>query len=107
MLNIPQKNGYKSLSIPFTWRNAWSLWFISYFSYLQTKFWILCLNYPYVCYFGFFLFYKNRPGVPMFFLYVNPLSSRAFFGRFYWIFEFVTEFLRNGSTELQSFVYIL
>ena len=39
---------------------------------------------------------------------LNPLSARAFFGLFlkkYRKFEFVTQFLRNGSTKIQSFVY--
>ena len=38
---------------------------------------------------------------------INPLSARAFFGAFfkYRKFDFVTQFLRNGSTKMQSFVY--
>ena len=39
---------------------------------------------------------------------INPLSARAFFWAFflkYRKFDFVTQFLRNGSTKIQSFVY--
>ena len=39
----------------------------------------------------------------------NPLSARAFFLGFfkkiYQKFDFVTQFLRNGSTKTHSFVY--
>ena len=40
-------------------------------------------------------------------LLLNPLSARAFFWAFflYRKFDFVTQFLRNGSTKIQSFVY--
>ena len=40
--------------------------------------------------------------------HINPLSGRAFFGQFifkYRKFDFVTQFLRNGSTKIQSLVY--
>ena len=38
----------------------------------------------------------------------NPLSARAFFLGFFFKhrkFDFVTQFLRNGSNKMQSFVY--
>ena len=40
--------------------------------------------------------------------YLNPLSARAFFWGFfkkYRKFDCVTQFFRNGSTKIQSFVY--
>ena len=51
-----------------------------------------------------FSFKRNVSNVNYLF---NPLSARAFFWAFlekYRKFDFVTQFLRNGSTKIQGFV---